>query len=197
MAWLCFSAQRAIATGELQFATKAVSTSGCSYHFMADEAMSMLAVNETAPEMIAMEIEPPGFQIYHISYLWYTLVGSSICIIVSLIASYVIGPNKPCELNPNLLAPFVRKLITTRSPETTTNKVENVIEISFELKRKDESSGGSFWSSFHGFNSIAGICVCSRLNISQEAHLHATSEFIVCECIFSASEHHNVIITRI
>ena len=136
MTWICFKAQRAIATGELQFATKVVSTSGCSYHFIAEEAMSMLAINETAPTIIPVENEPAGFQIYHISYLWYTLVGSSICIIVSLIASYIIGPNKPSELNPNLLAPFVRKLIRPRSSEAVSNKAENVTEISFQLRRK-------------------------------------------------------------
>lgn len=138
MTWICFKAQRAIATGELEFATKVVSTSGCTYNFTAGKATSMLAINETAPSMmmIPVEIEAAGFQIYHISYLWYTLVGSSICIIVSLIASYVIGPNKPCELNPNLLAPFVRKLIRPRSLEAATNKAKNVIEISFQSRRK-------------------------------------------------------------
>lgn len=115
MAWLCFNAQRAITTGELKFDTKDVSTSGCTYHFIAEEAMSMLAINGTAPTTISSsEIDATGFQIYHISYLWYTLVGSSICIIVSLITSYIIGPNDPVELNPKLLAPFVRKLIKSR-----------------------------------------------------------------------------------
>jgi solute carrier family 5 (sodium-coupled monocarboxylate transporter), member 8/12 len=146
MTWICFKAQRAISTGELQFATKAVSTSGCSYHFIAEEAMSMLAINETS---IPVEGELPaaGFQIYHISYIWYTLVGSAICIIVSLIASYIMGPNKPSELNPNLLAPFVRKLIKPRSSEAASNKGENVIEISFQLKRKggaDDDGENSF-----------------------------------------------------
>lgn len=115
MAWLCFSAQRAITTGELKFDSKVVSTSGCTYHFIAEEAMSMLAINETTTTTaLPAEIEASGFQIYHISYLWYTLVGSSICIIVSLITSYFIGPNRPAELNPKLLAPFVRKLIKSR-----------------------------------------------------------------------------------
>lgn len=116
MTWLCISAQRAMTTGELKFDTKVVSTSGCTYHFVAEKAMSMLAINETAPitSILPPEMETTGFQIHHISYLWYTLVGSSICIIVSLIISYIIGPNDPAELNPKLLAPFVRKLIKSR-----------------------------------------------------------------------------------
>jgi solute carrier family 5 (sodium-coupled monocarboxylate transporter), member 8/12 len=136
MTWICFKAQRAIATGELQFATKEVSTSGCTYQFIAEETMSMLATNETAHTTVLLDHESEGFQIYHISYLWYTLVGSSICIIVSLIASFAIGPNNPSELNPNLLAPFVRKLIKPRSSQAASNKAENVIEISFQMRRK-------------------------------------------------------------
>jgi sodium-coupled monocarboxylate transporter 8/12 len=116
MTWLCISAQHAITTGELKFDTKNVSTLGCTYHFIPDEAMSMLGINETAsmpisPSSTTTEMETTGFQIYHISYLWYTLVGSSMCIIVSLITSYITGPNDPAALNPKLLAPFVRKLI--------------------------------------------------------------------------------------
>lgn len=130
MTWICFKAQRAIATGELQFATKEVSTSGCTYHFEPSMSLNITAPTPTEPE----------FHIYHISYLWYTLVGSSICIIVSLIASFAIGPNRPSELNPNLLAPFVRKLIKPRSSEAATNKAENVIEISFQLKSKGGDS---------------------------------------------------------
>lgn len=97
----------------------------------------MIAMNATS---IPVEGEPAAvaenFHIYHMSYLWYTLVGSSICIIVSLIASYIMGPNKPSEMNPHLLAPFVRKLIKPRSSEAASNRAENVIEISFQLKRK-------------------------------------------------------------
>ncbi|KAL7018794.1 hypothetical protein ACKWTF_010909 [Chironomus riparius] len=120
MTWLCISAQRAITTGELKFDTKEISTSGCTYHFIPDEAMSMLAINETAPTT-ANTATSSDFQIYNISYLWYTFLGCSICIVVSLIISYIFGPNNPAELNPNLLAPFVRKLIN-RSSSTDVTK---------------------------------------------------------------------------
>lgn len=53
----------------------------------------------------------PDFEIYHISYLWYTLVGALVTIIVAVITSFISGPNKPSQMNPMLLAPFVRKLI--------------------------------------------------------------------------------------
>jgi solute carrier family 5 (sodium-coupled monocarboxylate transporter), member 8/12 len=140
MTWICFAAQRAIASGELQFPTKAVSTSGCTYLFAADDAMS--AANQTTPTN-PPDVHDAGFQLHHISYLWYTLVGSAVCIVVSLIASYATGPNRPSEMNPNLLAPFVRKLIKPRSSEAASNKGENVIEISFQLRAKGGGHGSA------------------------------------------------------
>lgn len=118
MTWLCIRAQRAISTGELKFDTKEISTSGCTYHFIADEAMSMLAINETASTTTATATQSE-FQIYHISYIWYTFLGCAICIVVALITSYILGPNNPAELNQNLLAPFVRKLIKSSSTDVT------------------------------------------------------------------------------
>lgn len=110
MAWICAKAQTAIASGELSFEQKPLSTAGCSYTFMPYKAMSMLAINVTEPPTLPPNTEPE-FAIYHISYLWYTLLGALITITTALAASYIFGPNKPSELDPNLLAPFVRKLI--------------------------------------------------------------------------------------
>ena len=127
MTWLCLSAQRAISTGELTFETKEVSTSGCNYHFIAEEPMSMLAINgSTLASIPSSDDESDGFQIYHISYLWYTLIGSLICIIVSLITSFIIGPNAPKELDEKLLAPFVRKLI--KSPKSDLKPLRDLQE---------------------------------------------------------------------
>lgn len=111
MAWICAKAQAAIATGELTFVTKPVNTQGCSYTFIASEPMSMLAINATESPILDI-IKDETFAIYHISYLWYTLLGAMITIIVSLIASFIIGANDPRKINQKLLAPFVRKLLT-------------------------------------------------------------------------------------
>lgn len=109
MAWICAKAQAAIASGELRFDVKPVTTVGCSYTFIAAEPLSMLAVNVT--EAPILDIEEPAFAIYHISYLWYTFFGAVITISVSLIASFILGANDPRKINPLLLAPFVRKLL--------------------------------------------------------------------------------------
>lgn len=58
-----------------------------------------------------MYFRDPEFAIYHISYIWYTLVGALVTITVAVIVSLLTKPNKPSDLNPNLLAPFVRKIV--------------------------------------------------------------------------------------
>lgn len=111
MAWICAKAQKALASGELSFVTKPVDTQGCSYTFVASDPLNMLNVNDTKFHAIEEETNEPEFAIYHISFMWYTLFGAVITIVVSLIASFIIGANDPKDIDPKLLAPFVRKLI--------------------------------------------------------------------------------------
>lgn len=113
MSWICLKAQMAIASGELQFEVKPTNTQGCSYHFIASEPMSMLAINVTAP--VEPEIvSEPEFALYHISYLWYTLMGALITIVIALIVSFLVGPNNPDEMNPKLFSPFVARILDRR-----------------------------------------------------------------------------------
>lgn len=111
MAWICAKAQAAIASGELSYVTKPVDTQGCSYTFMAADPLSMLSTNDTEVLVIEEGIAEPEFAIYHISYIWYTLFGAVITIVVSLIASFIIGANNPRNIDSKLLAPFVRRLL--------------------------------------------------------------------------------------
>lgn len=110
MAWICAKAQAAIASGELKFITKPVNTLGCSYTFISSEPLSMLAIN-TTEKIIPEMVTEPEFAIYHLSYLWYTLLGAVITIVVSLIASFAMGANDPRKIHPTLLAPFVRTIL--------------------------------------------------------------------------------------
>lgn len=111
MAWICAKAQSALASGELSFVTKPVDTQGCSYTFMAADPLSMLSINDTKILVIEEEITEPEFAIHHISFMWYTLFGAIITIAVSLITSFLIGANNPREIDPRLLAPFLRRLL--------------------------------------------------------------------------------------
>lgn len=56
-----------------------------------------------------------GFVVYHISYLWYTTLGALVTILVSVIASFLMGANKIDNMNPKLFSPFLRKLLWKNS----------------------------------------------------------------------------------
>lgn len=113
MAWLCFRAQAAIATGEMTFATKPTFTDGCDYSFIANSPLNMLAINQTVATIIEdpSTTDDPDFAIYRISYLWYTLVGALITIAVATIVSFITGFNNPREMDAKLFAPCIRKLL--------------------------------------------------------------------------------------
>lgn len=112
MAWICARAQAAIHSGELVFAPKPTDTDGCSYTFISDDPMSMLAINTTETLVIEEPIEQE-FAIYHISYIWYTLLGALITIVVSAIVTYVTGANDLQKVDPKLLAPLARRFLRT------------------------------------------------------------------------------------
>lgn len=110
MAWICARAQAAIASGELAFNPKPTNTQGCSYMFIADDPLSMLATNKSSLLIGNLE-EEPEFAIYHISYMWYTLFGALLTMTIATIVSFLAGPNDPHKLDPKLLTPFVRYLL--------------------------------------------------------------------------------------
>lgn len=51
---------------------------------------------------------------YRVSYLWYVLIGMSVTCIIGLIVSFLTRPNDPRDVDPNLLAPIVRRHIKPR-----------------------------------------------------------------------------------
>lgn len=125
MSWICFKAQQDISSGKLSFDTKIVSTHGCHYSFISDIPIQY---NTTSTP------EPEDFHIYHMSYLWYTLVGAFITIIISLIVSFITKPNRPEDIDLKFLSPCIRKFIKPRVKQTATNDTENISAISYGMK---------------------------------------------------------------
>lgn len=116
MTWICIRAQAAIQSGELVFATKPVNTQGCGYIFM-DEPLNMLGINQTNTLTTAATQTESDFELYHISYLWYTFLGALITITVSLIVSAIKGFNDPRKMDPKLFAPCIRSLLKLEMKE--------------------------------------------------------------------------------
>jgi insulin-like growth factor 2 mRNA-binding protein 1 len=103
-----------IARGKLQFATKPLSTEGCDYTFT--------AANNTQ----SLPAEVSGFsQIYQISYLYYTLIGTVLVLLLSTLMSLILGFEDINNIDRRLLAPFIAKRFMRKTKETSMATIEN------------------------------------------------------------------------
>lgn len=104
MMFLVLKAQAEIALGNINFPMKPLFTDGCIYNFTTPETTTKSPI-----------LEDDGKHFYEISYLYYALFGSSTVIILSSLLSLFFGFQDPTEVDPRLLAPFMRKYIKSKS----------------------------------------------------------------------------------
>uniref|UniRef100_A0A182IL05 Sodium/solute symporter n=1 Tax=Anopheles atroparvus TaxID=41427 RepID=A0A182IL05_ANOAO len=96
-------AQYWVATGTIVFPHKPMSVDGCTYEF--DRSL----INATTTSVYTTD---DIFPLFRVSYMWYTFLGASVTILVSLICSALIfGRNDPKTVSPDLMAGFVRRYI--------------------------------------------------------------------------------------
>jgi Na+/proline symporter len=122
IAYICFRAQASIALGEINFPTKPTSIEGCDYDFGLNNSMTKAPVNWD-------EMDQP---IHHMSYLYYTTVGTVISCVVGTIVSFLIGAQDPRQIDPVLIAPMLRKYFFNESK--TGKEGEEMVTHEFELK---------------------------------------------------------------
>ncbi|KAG4078241.1 hypothetical protein HA402_011313 [Bradysia odoriphaga] len=114
-------AQHDIATGVLKFSRKPLSTDGCNYSFT--------SVVELTNSTLLVDDVGSTFRIHHMSYLFYTLFGGVITIIVGSVTSLIWKEKTEGDVNPMLFSPFVRKFITFEEVDR-----RSCVTHSFELK---------------------------------------------------------------
>ncbi|BES94953.1 Sodium:solute symporter family [Nesidiocoris tenuis] len=106
--------QAAIAQGKIFYPKKPVSTEGCALSFN---------VSEPLVELIKPSEMADVFWVLRLSYLYYTLIGTMVVLLVGNIVSYLTGPTDVKTLNKDLLAPFVQKYFYKTIPQETSRKV--------------------------------------------------------------------------
>ncbi|XP_034940832.1 sodium-coupled monocarboxylate transporter 1-like isoform X2 [Chelonus insularis] len=118
MGWMTLSAQTAIATGNIRFDEKPVSTDGCTYWFLQAENLHLLV----PPDSVFGNAEDAKlgepWAIYRLSYLWYTVTGALVTMSVGLIVS-IIFPERDKKLDPMLVAPFIRRFLKNTNANST------------------------------------------------------------------------------
>ncbi|XP_070169790.1 sodium-coupled monocarboxylate transporter 1 [Polyergus mexicanus] len=135
MGWLGLSAEAAIASGQIKFDVKPVTTEGCAYSFPQVENL-LLSV---PPNLIldnASGEEP--WALYRLSYLWYTMTGALMTISVGLIVTLITSQNVE-KLDPMLLAPFMRKYLKTSNKDITSEELHQVKIAKIEKDEKTAS----------------------------------------------------------
>ncbi|CAB0003183.1 unnamed protein product [Nesidiocoris tenuis] len=100
--------QAAIAQGKIFYPKKPVSTEGCALSFN---------VSEPLVELIKPSEMADVFWVLRLSYLYYTLIGTMVVLLVGNIVSYLTGPTDVKTLNKDLLAPFVQKYFYKTIPQ--------------------------------------------------------------------------------
>ncbi|XP_032588278.2 sodium-coupled monocarboxylate transporter 1 [Drosophila mojavensis] len=115
MAWMCIKAQHDLVTGDLVYQRKPYSTLGCNYTFAGERrAFSSLPLDGA----ISAASDAP-FHLYRISYLYFTLFGALLTIVVALVTSLVLRETDLDALDTRLLTPFVRRWLERRRSRRT------------------------------------------------------------------------------
>lgn len=98
--YISLRAQADLASGKLSYDKLQMSTENCSYNF--------IAMNST-PAMNHELYKMDSFQLHHISFHYYSFLGSLITILGGYIVTLLCGDTDPSSVDLNLLAPFLRK----------------------------------------------------------------------------------------
>ncbi|RZF32171.1 hypothetical protein LSTR_LSTR004034 [Laodelphax striatellus] len=119
--WISFGAQLAIANGFQTADPKLVSVAEC-------------ACNLTNEAYEADIHEVP--EIYKISYLWYSVIGFCVTMVVGFITSLLTGVDDPCRVHPDLISPPIAHLLS-KLPHSIKEKLSLPIETKQERKSQD------------------------------------------------------------
>lgn len=98
-----FKVQAEMALGHIKFPTKPVAIDGC---------LNGTVITDTKAQQLPIESS-----IYHLSYLYYTLIGTLLVLIIASIFTIFLGIEDTKKIDERLLAPVVRKFGKPRTKD--------------------------------------------------------------------------------
>ncbi|KAJ9575559.1 hypothetical protein L9F63_007567, partial [Diploptera punctata] len=101
LAWIAVGAQNALGRGNMKYRPLPTSVEGCSNF------------NGTIPEMPeeTHKLDEDVFVLFRVSFMYYTMMGTFILIVVAVVVSLLTEANDPKNMNPDLYAPFLRNYV--------------------------------------------------------------------------------------
>lgn len=108
-AYIVVRAQSDIALGILKFPTKPTSIEGCDYAFNYTKSMPTHVT-----QVASVSSLPP---IHHMSYMYYTLVGFLLTVVIANVSIFIFGKQDPNEIDESLLTPMVRKYFINKEKQ--------------------------------------------------------------------------------
>uniref|UniRef100_A0A182U0H1 Sodium/solute symporter n=1 Tax=Anopheles melas TaxID=34690 RepID=A0A182U0H1_9DIPT len=121
MSYIVIRSQISIALKEIVFAEKPVTVEGCLYEFTPKNGT-----------LFEADSTPGEKSLHHVSFLYYTMIGSVVPTIVGYLASFVLPRSKTDDIDPLLLAPFLRRFYRARD-----TKANHMTEVLHEFETKD------------------------------------------------------------
>ncbi|PSN37941.1 Sodium-coupled monocarboxylate transporter 1 [Blattella germanica] len=100
--WIGFGTQAAVASGKITYDEKITSIESC-------QCLNLTNIHNTTAPVDKHDDEV--FVLYQLSYLWYTMIGCLMTIIVGLMSSIVTGSLETCSLESDLTSPPIRWLL--------------------------------------------------------------------------------------
>ncbi|KAI5641345.1 sodium:solute symporter family domain-containing protein [Phthorimaea operculella] len=108
--WISLGTQAAMLRGEIVVLPKPISVDGCG---------NLTSFHDTPATYSQSQVEfdrSGTFFLYRLSYLYYTLVGMVVCVVVGTIVSYFTQFNEPTLVHRDLLTPLVHGWLPPQDP---------------------------------------------------------------------------------
>lgn len=117
--YVAVRAQTDISSGALSFIAKPTSVEGCDYSFKEQNITASFATSDGP------------FHFHHISYLYYSFLGTFITVVVGFIVTLIDCDTDPTTVELKLLAPFMRKYFPKASlpSEITLKMTKHVFDV--------------------------------------------------------------------
>lgn len=133
--------QLQVAQGAIRFDERPTSIDGCSYNFTSTN-YTTTTTTTLAPDV---EVDTPRKSI---SYLYFTLLGAVLVITLATILSFFFGFEDPKEVDPQCLAPFMRKFARERDSYEDHTEDNKKAGVTFELEflNKNENGYNGKWT---------------------------------------------------